>query len=72
MADGIERKEEKVFTIGSQDYVLLIGEYDDYLQEKVLLLDVDVTGEQVRVAFDAFHVRELRLALTRLEKWINQ
>lgn len=67
-----ERREEKVYTAGSQDYVLLSAGYDAWLGESVVNLTVDAGGDDVTFTFDRFHVRELRLALTRLEKWINR
>lgn len=62
---------ERVFSVGSHDSIHLTGLEDDYLGEPVIELLVDAGGEDLTVQLDAFHLRELRLAVQRAEKWIK-
>lgn len=65
---------ETVFGIGSVDQAHLTGDfvrYDEGDHEPYLHIMFDVGDETLSMQFDAYHLRELRLALTRAERWVK-
>lgn len=62
---------EATFAMGSVDRIHLTGEVDDYLEAPVVSLMLEQGDETQAVLLDEYHLRELRKALQRAERWIK-
>ena len=64
---------EQVYSLGSSDLTYLDGDrvvFNEGDAERTGQITLDVGGESLTITFDAFHLREFRLAVQRLEKWV--
>jgi hypothetical protein len=69
------RFSETVFSLGSTDRAYLEGDMVTFMEddaERVVKLMLDVGGEDLTIVFDAYHLREFRLAVQRAEAWVNE
>jgi hypothetical protein len=68
---------ESVYAMGSTNRAYIDGdvfEYGDGTGDTVPIVSLmlDVGDEQLTITFDAFHMREFRLAVQRAEKWLTR
>ncbi len=66
-----------VHSMGSTNRVYIdsdVFEYGDGTGDTVpiVTLVLDVGDEQLTIMFDAFHMREFRLAVQRADKWLSR
>lgn len=63
---------EHTFSMNQGGEFYLNGNDSDYLEEKVLDLTVSNADEEITLTLDWYHLRELRLALQRAERWMSK
>jgi hypothetical protein len=65
---------ESIYGIGSTDQIHLEGDRVTFAEgdsERTLQVILDVADEALTITLDAYHLRELRLAIQRAEKWVG-
>lgn len=69
-----ETLNDTVFAMGSHDRAYITGDHVTFAEgdaERVVQVMFDNNGESLTLTFDAYHLRQLRLALQRAERWVK-